>query len=51
MKGENEALDGNTVVYFDLYPEIDHTEGSADQAHFLLAETLFERLVSGSGKE
>ncbi|CAC5391546.1 unnamed protein product [Mytilus coruscus] len=49
MKGEKEALDGNKVVYFDLYPERAYKEGSAAQTHFRLAESQFYRLISGSG--
>ncbi|OPL33588.1 hypothetical protein AM593_08322, partial [Mytilus galloprovincialis] len=49
MHGEKEALEGNKVVYFDLYPERAYKEGSAAQTHFRLAESQFYRLISGSG--
>ena len=50
MKGEKEALEGNKVVYFDLYPKRSYSEGSAAETHFRLAESQFYRLTSGQGK-
>lgn len=47
MRGEKEALDGNTVKYFDLYPVRSYEEGSAAQTHFRLAESQFYRLMAG----
>ncbi|XP_071157641.1 uncharacterized protein [Mytilus edulis] len=49
MEGEKEAMEGNKVVYFDLFPERSYKEGSAAQTHFRLAESQFYRLISGSG--
>ena len=48
MEGEKEALEGKTTVYFDLFAERAHKEGSAEQMHFRLAESQFYRLLSGS---
>jgi hypothetical protein len=28
MEGEKEAMDGNKIVYFDLFPERNYKEGS-----------------------
>jgi aprataxin and PNK-like factor len=49
MEGEKEAMDGNKIVYFDLFPERNYKEGSAAQTHFRLAESQFYRLISGTG--
>lgn len=48
MRGEKEALDGNTVKYFDLFPVRSYEEGSAAQTHFRLAESQFYRLMAGN---
>ena len=50
MDGEKEALEGDEVKYFPLYAERGFREGSADQAHFRLAESQFYRLISGMGQ-
>ena len=47
MEGEKEALEGKTTVYFDLFAERAHKEGSAEQMHFRLAESQFYRLLTG----
>ena len=49
MPGEKEALEKNTVKYFDLLPERSYQEGSAAQTHFRLAESQFYRLMAGRG--
>lgn len=49
MEGEKEAMDGNKIVYFDLFPERNYKEGSAAQTHFRLVESQFYRLISGTG--
>lgn len=48
MEGEQEALDGDTIKYFDLFAERDYKEGSAAQTHFRLAESQFYRLLVGN---
>ena len=48
MDGEKEALEGNEIKIFNLYPERNYKEGSASQMHFRLAESQFYRLLSGN---
>ena len=50
MEGEKEAIEGKTTVYFDLFAERAHKEGSAEQMHFRLAESQFYRLLTGAAQ-
>ncbi|XP_077979334.1 uncharacterized protein LOC144434691 [Glandiceps talaboti] len=45
VDGEKEALEGNEVVHFPFQAEREYKQGSANQAHFRLAESQFYRLL------